>query len=140
MASRLNPYLSFTDNARQAMEFYHGVFGGDLVLNTFGEFGDPGGPFAELIMHAMLTTPQGFTLMAADTPPEMPYASGTSITVSLSGDDDAELRGFWSKLSEEGSISFPLEKQMWGDVFGQCVDRFGVGWMVNITTKPGLSE
>ena len=44
MASRLNPYISFSDNARQALEFYAGVFGGTLVMNTFGEFGSPDSP------------------------------------------------------------------------------------------------
>ncbi|MBA3294462.1 MAG: VOC family protein, partial [Geodermatophilaceae bacterium] len=67
MASRLNPYISFAGNARQAMEFYNGVFGGSLTLNTFGEFGAPDAPEADKIMHAMLETDSGFTLMGADT-------------------------------------------------------------------------
>lgn len=132
MASRLNPYLSFTDNARQAMEFYQGVFGGTLTLNTFGEFGAPDSPDADKIMHGMLETDGGFTLMAADTPAGMEHKPGTNIAVSLSGDDAKELRGYWEKLSALGDVSVPLEKQMWGDEFGMCVDQFGIGWMVNI--------
>ena len=132
MTSRLNPYISFKDNARQAMEFYQQVFGGDLSLNTFGEYGDPAAPSAELIMHGMLETPAGFTLMGADTPTGMDHTPGTNISVSLSGDDAEELRGYWQKLSDGGTVSVPLEKQMWGDEFGMCVDRFGIGWMVNI--------
>ena len=132
MASRLNPYISFRDNAREAMEFYHQVFGGDLKLNTFGEFGAPDADFADNIMHAMLETPSGFALMAADTPPGMTHTPGDNITVSLSGDDADELRGYWEKLTDGGAISVPLEKQMWGDEFGMCTDRFGIGWMVNI--------
>lgn len=137
MASRLNPYLSFTDNARQAMEFYQGVFGGTLSVNTFAEFGAQGSPDADKLMHAMLETDSGFTLMAADTPTGMEHQPGTNITVSLSGDDDAQLRGYWEKLSEAGSVSMPLERQMWGDVFGMCVDKFGIPWMVNITQPQG---
>jgi PhnB protein len=134
MASRLNPYISFTDNAREAMEFYQGVFGGSLVLNTFGEFGGAAeSPFADKIMHGMLETDRGFTLMAADTPPGMDHNPGTTITVSLSGDDADDLRGYWEKLSADGAVTVPLEKQMWGDEFGACVDRFGIPWMVNIT-------
>jgi PhnB protein len=132
MASRLNPYLSFDGNAREAMEFYKGVFGGDLTLNTFGEYGDKDAPEADKIMHAQLETGTGFTLMASDTPPGMPYNPGTNITVSLSGDDANDLRGYWEKLSGEGTIGVPLEKQMWGDEFGSCTDKFGVPWMVNI--------
>jgi PhnB protein len=132
MGSRLNPYISFDGNARQAMEYYQGVFGGNLTLNTYGEYGAPDAPEANKIMHGQLETDSGFTLMGADTPPGGDYNPGDNITISLSGDDADELRGYWGKLSDDGSVSVPLEKQMWGDEFGSCVDRFGIGWMVNI--------
>jgi PhnB protein len=132
MASRLNPYLSFDSNARQAMEFYKGVFGGDLRLNTFGEYGAEGTPGADNIMHAQLETDRGFTLMASDSPPGMQRNPGDSITISLSGDDADELRSYWERLSEGGTVTVPLEKQVWGDEFGMCADRFGIAWMVNI--------
>jgi PhnB protein len=83
-------------------------------------------------MHGSLETPSGYTIMGADNPPGQPHNPGNNITVSLSGDDSDELRGYWDKLSEGGTIAVPLEKQMWGDVFGMCVDRFGISWMVNI--------
>ena len=132
MASRLNPYISFKDDAREAMEFYRGVFGGTLSMNTFGEFGAVDSPDADKIMHAMLETDSGFTLMAADTPEGMAYTPGQSISISLSGDDEQELRGYWDKLSEGGTVTTPLERQMWGDTFGMCTDRFGIAWLVNI--------
>ena len=137
MTSRLNPYISFTDDARQAMEFYKGVFGGTLNVSTFGESGAAGSPDADKIMHAMLETDQGFTLMGADTPTGMEHRPGTNVAVSLSGDDTEQLRGYWQKLSEGGTVSVPLEKQMWGDEFGMCVDKFGIGWMVNIGQPQG---
>jgi PhnB protein len=132
VGSRLNPYISFRDNARQAMEFYQGVFGGTLNMNTFGEFGNSDPAVADKIMHAMLETDKGYTIMGADTPPGMELRSGSSITVSLSGDDD-DLRGYFEKLSDGGTVTMKLEKQMWGDEYGACVDRFGVSWMVNIS-------
>jgi len=132
MASRLNPYMSFAGNARQAMEFYQDVFGGTLTLNTFGEYGAPDTPGADQIMHGMLATDSGFALMGADTPPGMEHLPGNDMAVSLSGDDADELRGYWEKLSDGGTVSVPLEEQMWGDEFGMCVDQFGVHWMVNI--------
>jgi PhnB protein len=136
MASRLNPYISFRDNARQAMEFYRDVFGGNLSVNTFGESGDAQGtPEADKIMHAQLETDRGFTLMASDTPAEMPYNPGNNISISLSGDDADDLRGYWAKLSDGGTVTMPLEKQIWGDEFGMCQDRFGIPWMVNITQQ-----
>jgi PhnB protein len=129
----MNPYLSFDGTARQAMEFYRTVFGGELKLNTFGEFGNADEPGADKIMHSQLDADQGITLMASDMPPGMDYQPGNSMTVSLSGDDADRLRGYWEKLSEGGSVSMPLEKQMWGDEFGMCTDRYGVPWMVNIS-------
>jgi PhnB protein len=137
MASRLNPYLTFDSNARQAMEFYRDVFGGTLDVNTFGEFGSPDAAEADKVMHSQLETDSGFTLMASDTPAGMQRNPGDNIAISLSGDDADALRGYWEKLSDSGSVTMPLEKQMWGDEFGMCVDRFGVPWMVNITQSQG---
>jgi PhnB protein len=132
VASRLNPYISFPGNAREAMEFYQGVFGGTLTMNTFGEYGAQDAPEADKIMHGMLETDSGFALMGADNPPGTELNPGDNVAVSLSGDDADELQGYWEKLSDGGSVSIPLEKQMWGDEFGMCVDRFGTSWMVNI--------
>ncbi|MGZ0150400.1 VOC family protein [Kribbella sp. WER1] len=132
MASRLNPYIQFQNQARAAMEFYQGVFGGDVSSNTFKEFGSGHGPEDDdLLMHSQLETPSGFTLMAADTPQGMPYNPGENISISLSGDGD-ELRGYYTKLSDGGKVTVPLEKQMWGDEFGMVTDKFGINWMVNI--------
>ncbi|WP_432981747.1 VOC family protein [Dactylosporangium sp. CA-233914] len=132
MATRLNPYINFRGNARQAMEFYQSVFGGELRMNTFGEYGSDESVVADQIMHAQLETPAGYTLMASDTPANMPLNPGDHITISLSGDDAEQLRGYWGKLSAGGKVSMPLEKQMWGDEFGSCTDQFGIQWMVNI--------
>jgi PhnB protein len=137
MASRLNPYISYLGTARQAMEFYRDVFGGELALNTFGEAGAAGGADPDQIMHAQLETPAGYTIMASDTPPGMETTVGTNISVSLSGDDADALRGYFQKLSDGGSVTMPLEKQMWGDEFGMCVDPFGITWMVNISQPAG---
>jgi PhnB protein len=131
MASRLNPYLTFAGAAQQAMEFYQSALGGVLTMNTFGEYGADG-PDADKIMHANLETPDGFTLMASDTPPGTEASTGSSIAVSLSGDDSELLRGCWDKLADGAEIVMPLERQMWGDEFGQLTDRFGIPWMVNI--------
>jgi len=134
MTSRLNPYIAFRNTAREAMTFYQGVFGGELAISTFGDFGatrdgtDPDG-----VMHAILETPLGFTIMASDVPEHMDFTPGANITISISGDDADELRGYWTKLTEAGAVEVPLEKQGWGDEFGMGTDQFGVSWMVNIT-------
>jgi PhnB protein len=134
MSVQLNPYLSFRDNARPAMEFYHSVFGGTLNVSTFAEMHASEDPAeGDKVMHAQLAGDNGIALMGADTPNSMELASGSSISVSLSGDDDAALRGYWDKLSGSGTVTVPLEQAPWGDSFGMCVDGFGVNWMVNIT-------
>jgi PhnB protein len=133
MPTILNPYISFKDNARQAMEFYQTVFGGKLALSTFKEFHASQDPSEEnKIMHAMLEAENGITLMGADTPNSMPYTPGTSISISLSGENQAELTSYYEKLSAGGTVVEPLTKAPWGDTFGMLVDRFGINWMVNI--------
>ena len=133
MPSILNPYLSFSNNARQAMEFYKSVLGGELRVMTFADGGMADNPAdASKVMHAALTSPAGFTLMGSDTPASMgqPRPNGG---ISLSGNDEAELSGYWKKLSDGATVMMPLAKAPWGDSFGMLTDKFGVGWMVNIS-------
>jgi PhnB protein len=136
VTSRLNPYLHFPDSARQALEFYREVFGGELALSTYGEGSGAEGPDADKIMHGQLETPAGYTLMASDAPEGMPHSAGSTISISLSG-DDPELRGYFERLAAGGSVTMPLEKQVWGDEFGMCTDRFGVEWLVNLSQPTG---
>src|SRR5689334_11008361 len=128
MTVTLNPYLSFRGTARDAMEFYHSVFGGELNVSTFEELGGEVQPEEKsLVMHAQLTAPNGITLMGSDVPQHMDYLGGTNAySVSLSGDDDAVLRGYWEKLTEGGEIQEPLVVAPWGDAFGMLIDRYGV--------------
>lgn len=136
MTSRLNPYLNFDGNARQALEFYASVFGGNLNLSTFADFGTKDSPDADKIMHGQLETDAGYTLMAADTPEGMEFNGMHGFGVSLSGDDN-DLRGYWEKLSAGGTVTMPMQKQSWGDEFGMCTDKFGVPWLVNIGQPQG---
>jgi PhnB protein len=140
MAVLLNPYVSFQDDAAEAMAFYQSVFGGELNVMTFGDVGMSDDPTqAGKVMHAQLTAPGGLTLMASDTPPGMDYTPGARISVSLSGgpEDEATLRGHFDALSADGgSVALPLEKAPWGDHFGMCLDKHGVQWMVNIAGEP----
>lgn len=132
MAVTLNPYLNFRDGTREVMEFYSSVFGGEPTVSTFADSGGMGVDESEQhkVMHSRLVTENGMTLMAADVPSSMDVS--TNGTVSLSGDDEATLRGYWDRLVDGGTATVPLEKAPWGDTFGMCTDRFGVDWMVNI--------
>jgi PhnB protein len=128
----LNPYISFQSDARRAMEFYRSVFGGDLQLDTFSSYEgmvqDPSDN--DLIMHGQLTTPDGFVLMGADTPSGMEYKKPAGISVSVSGDDEAKLEGFWNALADGGSVVMPFDVPPWGGRFGMLRDRFGIDWMI----------
>jgi PhnB protein len=133
MSTQLNPYLSFRDNAREAMEFYQSVFGGDLTISTFGEFQASDDPAEQdKVMHSLLSTDGGLVLMASDTPNRMDFTPGSNFSISLSGTDEAELRGYWAMLSDGGTVAVPLGPAPWDDTFGMCSDKFGVNWLVNI--------
>jgi PhnB protein len=130
----LNPYLNFRGNAREAVEFYHSVFGGELTINTFADFGSAEDPSeADQVMHSQIDSPNGLTLMVADSPARFGGTVGNNIGISLSGDDEAELTGYFTKLSEGADVEEPLTKAPWGDTFGMLTDKFGVRWLVNIS-------
>lgn len=136
MTSELNPYLSFQNNAREAMEFYKSVFGGKLSMSTFKEFNvSQDTKMENLIMHAELEADNGIKFMAADTLEGMVYKPGESIRMALSGENEAELKSYFEKLSSGGLITQPLEKAPWGDSFGMLVDKFGITWFVNIISQ-----
>ena len=134
MVTRLNPYITFGGNAREAMEFYQSALGGELTVSTWSEMPDmPGNSpqMADKLMHAMLTVNDSVAIMGADMP-DHPGPKDSSISVSLSGEDENELRRWWDKISDGAEITAPFEQAPWGDTFGMCVDRFGVHWMVNV--------
>jgi PhnB protein len=138
MRSRLNPYANFRDNAREAMEFYQSVFGGKLDVNTFKDFGISQDPSDDdKVMHSILEADNGMVLMGADTPKHMEYSAESNISISLSGDDETELRGYFDKLSAGGTELMPMNEAPWRDIFGMCIDKFGIRWLVNVTATQG---
>ena len=132
MTVRLEPYLNFRDNAREAMTFYQSVLGGELQISTFGEFHASEDPDEQdKVMHSHLVSADGFNLMAADTPNAMDFNGQSGVSVSISGDDEEKLRGYWDVLSEGGTVVMPFAEAPWGAIFGMVIDRFGTSWLVN---------
>jgi PhnB protein len=130
MTNKLNPYLTFGGNAREAMKFYESVFGGDLTLQSFKEANAAQTPDREdLIMHGQLITADGMTLMGSDDPER----EGHNASVALSGEDEAVLRAYWDKLTDGATILAPFETAPWGDTFGILTDKFGIRWLINAT-------
>jgi PhnB protein len=130
----LDPYLFFGGNAKEAMDFYKGIFGGELTVQTISEAPDFPGKESmkqDNVMHAMLDG--DVRLMASDSDKASPGSA--KVELSLSGEDEPTLRKYWERLSEDAEkINQELEKAPWGDTFGMLRDRYGVDWMVNITT------
>lgn len=134
MKSRLNPYLAFNGNAREAMEFYKSIFGGKLDTNDYKGGGVPHDPADDgKVLHAQLEADNGITIMGADVPTGVKHQPGGNISISLSGDHEEELTAYFKKLSVGGKVDEPLAKAPWGDTFGMVTDKFGVAWMVSIS-------
>ncbi|CAN5365629.1 VOC family protein [soil metagenome] len=143
MTAQLNPYLSFKGQAREAMDFYKSVFGGELTRSTFGEFHASEDPADhDLIMHSQLTGRTGLVFMASDTSSRMPYSKGENFSMSLSGasDDEAELTGYYNALVDGGTVLEPLVQAPWGDRFGMVKDKYDITWLVNIAAPSGSGQ
>jgi PhnB protein len=137
MTVQLNPYLNFRGEAREALEFYKSIFGGDVDISTYGDM--PGAMDghsidADSVMHGTLTGDNGIVLMAADAPAEM-NAPPSTTALSLSGEQADVLRAYWEGLADGADVTMPLSKAPWGDEFGMLNDKFGIPWMVNITER-----
>jgi PhnB protein len=136
MEPTLNPYLNFRGNAKEAMKFYQSALGGELTMQTFGGAKMAQTPAEkDLILHATLKSGP-MMIMASDTHPSMKFKVGNNIHMSISGHDRARLKKTFNELAKGGKVDMPLAKQFWGDTYGQLTDKFGVHWMINITSQP----
>lgn len=135
MEPTLTPYLNFNGNAAEAMRFYQSILGGELTMQTFGEANmAETSEEKDRIVHADLKN-DALSLMASDTHPSKQAKPGDNIHLSISGQDNNRLTGIFNGLAQGGKVDMPLAKQFWGDTFGMLTDKFGVHWMVNITSQ-----
>lgn len=133
MTTSLVAYLQFRSSTREAMEFYHSVFGGELDIASFDDFHMPVDEGeGHLVMHSRLRTPRGFVIMASDTPSGMDVAPARGFSLALTGDEEDVLREWFAGLAEGGRIEMPVDVPPWGGLYGTLVDRFGVSWMVAV--------
>lgn len=135
---KVNPYLNFDGNAREAFEFYQSVFGGELEQGmTFGEMPpDENLKIADeeksRLMHISL--PVGdFVLMGSDISPSLGHKLnvGNNTYISLHPDSKEEADRIFEALSDGAEIEMPMADQFWGDYFGSLIDKFGICWMIN---------
>jgi len=136
--TNLSPYLNFSGNCEEAMNFYKSIFGGELEISRFGDYASPEMPvddkYKNGVMHSTLAG-GGVTFMASDGRPGVPVTFGDSVSMSIAGSDEATLTGYFNGLSEGANVVAPLEKQVWGDKFGMLTDKFGINWLVNISAQ-----
>lgn len=132
----LTVYLNFRGEAADALNFYAQILGGEPQIMRHSAMGTEG-PEADWVMHGQLDAPTGMRIMASDVPSFMdaPTGGNGGVSLCLHGDDAEALRGYFTALSEGGTVRTPLEKQMWGDEYGDLVDKFSIQWSVNIAGR-----
>jgi PhnB protein len=133
----LAPYLHFQGTAREALSFYADVFGGGAQLHTFVEFGRTDGP-ADAVAHGYLID-SPVALFAADVSGEQPAFRAQGLMLSLLGTaESATMRGWFTRLAEEGTVVDDLQKRPWGDFDGQVIDRYGLHWLIGFGDDVGV--
>ena len=139
MAISLSPYLNFPGNGREAMTYYHSVFGGDLQLFGFGDYGMTDMP-EDGLMHGALRG-DGFVISASDAMPGAEQTwGGTRVYCAFFGDDLDTMKGWFEALAADGSVGMALEKQIWGDIYGIVKDKYGIEWMFNVSSPEGEAQ
>lgn len=122
------PYLQLAGTARDALSFYAEVFGGEVEVHSFGEFGRADGP-VEAVAHGILRGP--VELFAADAGEGEATLQITGVQFSLLGAAaPEELTAWFGAFSVGGTVLDPLQLRPWGDWDGQVIDRFGVAWLI----------
>ena len=131
---KTNLHLGFTGNCDAAFTFYESVFGAKRLITMKWSDAPDGVPVPEgsenLVMHTALPL-GGVTLMGADAPPGRGKAFG-GFDISIDDPDEAKVKQLFAALSEGGSVSMPLAPTFWTPLFGMCIDKFGVSWMLSI--------
>lgn len=135
----VNPYLNFGGNTEEAFKFYQTVFGGELRIVRFKDFGDNGMgvPDKDLnkIAHIALPLGEHCLLMGTDTlePMGQVLTVGNNFSITLEPESEEEAERLFNGLSDGGKVAMPLAKTEWAEKYGMCTDKFGVQWMVNYT-------
>ena len=132
MTVSFTPYLRFPGTTREALAFYAEVLGGTVEVTTYGEFGHTEDGMADKVMHSTLKA-DGIELHAADEP-EGTATGGTprvGIALALMSAEPGNLEQVFARLADGGEVTTPLERQAWGDTYGEVTDRFGVAWMID---------
>lgn len=132
-------HLNFRGQARAALAFYHAVFGGQIMLATYQDFGAvPEGTPADGIIWGQVAADSGMRIMAYDVQADKAWHPGeNAFYVSLRGDSVDEITALWERLVDGGSVVHPLAPATWSPLYGMLKDRFGVTWVLDVA--PGVA-
>lgn len=140
-------HLNFHGEAREALEFYRSVFGGEVSIATYGQFGMPAeSPDAGKVVFGRVDAGNGFRILAYDVPgqdapagpaPTTRRENGTTVTtekffLSVQSETVEEATGCWTGLSDGAAVIEPFGPAQWGPAFGMLTDRYGVTWIVDV--------
>ncbi|TAJ48541.1 MAG: VOC family protein [Herbiconiux sp.] len=151
MSLTTTTHLNFRGDARAALEFYQTVFGGQVTVATYGDFGMPQDvPGADRVVFGQVVSSEGFRVLAYDIPGQLGGSpdnagstrreNGVTITdqpffVSVEGGSLEEVQRYWDALSTGASIVEPLAASAWSAGFGMLTDRFGVTWILGVAAE-----
>lgn len=135
--TKINSYLTFNGNCREAMQFYKECLGGELSFQTVGE-----SPLSstmpvkmkDCIVHSSLTN-DAFVLMASDMVDDKGLIKGNAVSLLLNCSSEEEIKNRYAKLSSGGEATHPPTVSFWGTFFGGLIDKFGNHWLLNYQTK-----
>jgi len=130
---KINPYLNFNGNCREAFEFYAKALGCKVsFMQTYGDSpmaNDSSPEMRDKVVHTFLEV-NGTVLMGSDCPPDY-YEQPQGISITLQVDNAAEAERVFNALAPNGTVTMALEKTFWAERFGMLKDQFGISWMVN---------
>ncbi len=134
-------HLNFRGGAREALGFYHAVFGGNHMVISYSDAGNVQDPSeADQVMWGQVTADSGFRVMAFDVPSRMGWRPGqNAFFVSVRGTAADEITAYWEKLCEGGAVVQPLAPAAWAPLYGMVKDRFGVTWVLDVVSDYAAS-
>jgi PhnB protein len=132
----LNPYIMFSGQAEEALNFYKEVLGGQIqLISRYGDAPmDVPDNYKDKLMHATMTI-EGNHLMLSDSFPGKPVTAGNNVHLSLNFNDTGKLDSVFARLAEGGNVTMPVDNTFWGARFGMLTDKFGINWMFNCELK-----
>ena len=138
MSVTTTAHINFRGQAREALEFYRSVFGGDTAIATYADIHQVDDQEqADGVAWGQVEAPSGFRVMAYDVQTAKPYDQGrNAFYIALRGTDADEIQAQWNGLADGATVLIPLAAAAFAPLYGMLTDRYGVTWIVDVTAPP----